>query len=203
MTIIIKIILVPLTHASFKSMQKMQKLQPKMEAIRRKYRPKLKDKQGRPNLEMNRKMNEEIQALFKQEGTNPAMGCLPILLQMPVFFGFFQILRQAVELWGVPWVGWIRDLSAPDPIWALPLIMGATQFLYTKTMPAPTNPSQKIIMNTMPIWITVFAFGFPSGLVLYWLTNNVFTIIQQTGFNRLKKARELAEPAAESSGAKS
>lgn len=188
MTVAINLLLFPLRHKSFVSMQRMQKLNPRMEAIRNRYRPKLRDKQGRPNLEMQRKMNEEIQGLFKEEGVNPAMGCLPLLLQMPVFFAFYRLLAEAVELQGAPWIGWIVDLSLADPIKALPLLMGATQFLQTKTMPPAANPTQRIIMTTMPIWFTLFAFAFPAGLVLYWLTNNVLTIIQQAGYNRLKKA---------------
>ncbi|HVS63630.1 MAG TPA: membrane protein insertase YidC [Thermoanaerobaculia bacterium] len=188
MTVLIKIALLPLTHKSYTSMQRMQKLNPRMEAIRNRYRPKLRDKQGRPNLEMQRKMNEEMQALFREEGVSPLGGCLPILIQMPIFFGFYQLLSNAFELWNAPWIGWIGDLTAKDPYYVLPLLMGATQFVSTKMMPAPTNPSQRIIMNTMPIWFTAISFGFPSGLVLYWLTNNVTTIIQQGGYNRLKKA---------------
>jgi YidC/Oxa1 family membrane protein insertase len=188
MTVLIKLVLLPLTHKSFTSMQKMQKLNPRMEAIRNRYRPKLRDKQGKPNLEMQRKMNEEMQGLFREEGVSPLGGCLPIVLQMPIFFGFYQLLSNAFELWNAPWIAWIVDLTSKDPYYVLPLLMGATQFLSTKMMPAPTNPTQRIIMNTMPIWFTAISFGFPAGLVLYWLTNNVTTIIQQGGYNRLKKA---------------
>ena len=188
MTFLIRLVLFPLTHKSYVSMQKLQKLNPKMEAIRAKYRPKMKDKQGRPNFEAQRKMNEEMQELFRAEKVNPAGGCLPILLQMPVFFAFYGLLLHAVELWGAPWIGWIGDLTAPDSYFALPLVMGATQFVQTRMMPSIPNPTQRIIMNTMPIWFTIFAFGFPSGLVLYWLTNNVLTIAQNAGYNRLKKA---------------
>ena len=95
-------------------------------------------------------MNDEIQGLFKSEGVNPASGCLPILVQMPVFLSFFYLLRGAPELWHAPWLGWIQDLSAPDPIYVLPILMGVTQFLSTKMMPAPPNPTQRIIMNTFP-----------------------------------------------------
>ena len=191
MTLAINLVLFPLRHKSYISMQKMQKLNPRMESIRSKFRPKLKDKQGKPNLDMQRKMNEEIQGLFKEEGVNPAMGCLPLLLQMPVFFAFYRLLSQAVELQGAPWLGWVTDLSVPDPYKVLPLLMGATQFIQTKTMPPATNPTQRILMNTMPIWFTFFAFTFPAGLVLYWLTNNVLTIVQQGGYNQLKKAGYL------------
>jgi YidC/Oxa1 family membrane protein insertase len=197
MTVLIKILLFPLTHKSYVSMQKMQKLQPRMEAIRQRHRGKLRDKQGRPNLEAQRRMNEEMQQLFKEEGVSPAGGCLPIVMQMPIFFGFYQLLANAVELWHQPWIGWIHDLTAKDPYYVLPLVMGATQFASTKMMPAPTNPSQRILITTMPIWFTIFSLGFPSGLVLYWLTNNVLTIIQQAGYNRLKKAGFLGGAAAE------
>jgi YidC/Oxa1 family membrane protein insertase len=188
MTLLLRIALLPLTHTSFVSMQKMQQLNPRMEAIRARHRPKLKDKQGRPNFEQQRKMNEEIQALFKAEKVNPAAGCLPLLLQMPIFFAFYQLLVQAVELWGAPWALWIHDLSSRDPIWVLPLVMGGTQLLQQRLMPSSPNPTQKMIMNTMPIFFTVFALNFPAGLVLYWLTNNILTIAQQAGYNRLKKA---------------
>jgi YidC/Oxa1 family membrane protein insertase len=188
MTVAIKIVLFPLTHKSYVSMQRMQKLNPKMEAIRHRYKPKLRGKDGRPNLDMQRQMNEEIQQLFRDEGVNPLGGCLPILVQMPVFLGFYALLAQAVELWNAPWVLWIADLTAKDPYYVLPLLMGATQFVTTKMMPAPANPTQRIIMTTMPIWFTVISLGFPSGLVLYWLTNNVLTIVQQAGYNRLKKS---------------
>ena len=188
MTFCLRLVLLPLTHKSYTSMQKMQKLNPRMEAIRAKFRPKLKDKQGKPNLEMQRKMNEEMQVLFREEGANPVSGCLPILVQMPVFFGFYKLLSTAVELWGAPWTGWIHNLASPDPIYVLPVVMGLTQFASMRMTPAMPNPTQRIIMNTMPIWFTVLAFGFPSGLVLYWLTNNILTIVQQGGYNRLKKS---------------
>lgn len=188
MTVLLRLVLLPLTHKSYTSMQKMQKLNPRMEAIRAKYRSKLKDKQGRPNLEAQRKMNDEMQLLFREEGVNPISGCLPILVQMPVFFGFYRLLAQAVELWDAPWVGWIQNLAVPDPYFVLPLVMGATQFVSMRMTPAMPNPTQRFIMNSMPIWFTIFAFGFPSGLVLYWFTNNILTIVQQGGYNRLKKS---------------
>lgn len=189
MTLLIKVALFPLTHKSYISMQKLQKLNPSMEAIRQKYRPKLKDKKGRPNLEMQRKMNEEMQQLFRSEGVNPAGGCLPMILQIPVFIAFYNVLRNAVELWNAPWIFWIQDLSLKDPIYVIPLVMGATQLLQQRLTPMTTaNPSQRVLMMTMPFWFTFISFNFPSGLVLYWLTNNVLTIIQQGGYNRLKKS---------------
>jgi YidC/Oxa1 family membrane protein insertase len=185
----------PLTHKSYVSMQKMQKLSPKIEAIKQKYRGKQRDSKGRANLESQRKMNEEMQELFKTEGVNPAGGCLPMLLQMPVFFAFFSLLRNSVELWNAPWIAWIHDLSAKDPYYVLPIVMGAAQFFQQRMTPATTaNPSQRMLLNTMPIWFTVISFGFASGLVLYWLTNNVMTILQQAIYQRLKKAGYLGGP---------
>ena len=132
MTILIRLVLFPLTHKSTVSMQKMQEVNPKVQAIRQKYRGKLKDKQGRPNPEMQRKMNEETMALYKTEGVNPAGGCLPMLLQIPVLFAFYSLLSSAIEIRGAPWILWIQDLSAKDPYYVLPIIMGATQFIQQK-----------------------------------------------------------------------
>lgn len=196
MTLLIRLVLFPLTHKSQVSMQRIQKLNPRMEAIRAKYRPKLKDGKGRPRMDMQRKMNEEIQALFRQEGVNPASGCLPILFQMPVFFGFFRLLSEAVELWDASWLGWIRNLALPDPVYVLPLVMGASQFLQQRMLPPPANKTQKLIINTMPIWFTIFSFSFPSGLVLYWLTNNLLGIVQTGVYNKLKKSGYLGGAAA-------
>ena len=191
MTVLIRLVLFPLTHKSQVSMQRMQKLNPRMEAIRAKYRPKLKDAKGRPRMDMQRKMNEEIQGLFREEGVNPASGCLPILFQMPVFFGFFRLLSEAVELWDASWLGWIQNLALPDPIYVLPLVMGASQFAQQRMLPPPPNKTQKLIINTMPIWFTIFSFSFPSGLVLYWLTNNLLGIVQTGVYNKLKKSGYL------------
>ena len=189
LTVFIKLLLLPLTHKSYVSMQKMQKLQPKIEAIKSKYRGKQRDKQGKPNLEAQRKMNEEMQGLFRAEGVNPAAGCLPLLLQMPVFFALFSLLRNTVELWGAPWALWIHDLSVPDPYYALPIIMGIAQFLQQRMTPMTNaNPGQRIMLTTMPIWLTVISFGFASGLVLYWLTNSLLTMLQQGSYQRLKRA---------------
>jgi YidC/Oxa1 family membrane protein insertase len=187
LTLVIKLLLAPLTHKSYVSSRKMQAVQPKMQAIKQKYRAKLKDKKGRPNLEMQRKQNEEIQALFKQEGVNPAAGCLPLLLQMPFFFSFFTLLRNSVEMYNAPWILWIHDLSARDPYYILPLIMGASQFVQQKLIgTGAMEPSQRMMMNVMPVMMMFFFFGAPSGLVLYWVTSNLLTIVQQAVFRRLK-----------------
>jgi YidC/Oxa1 family membrane protein insertase len=187
LTVLIRIILFPLTHKSFASMQKMQELNPKIQAIRQKYRSKLKDKQGRPNAEAQRKMNEEVMGLYKKEGVNPAGGCLPMLIQMPVLFAFYRLLSAAVELRHAPWLGWIQDLSAPDPFYILPLVMGASQFIQQKMTPSTADPMQRRIFMLMPVFFTVLFLGFPSGLVLYWLTNNVLGIAQQGAYRRIRQ----------------
>ncbi|MCP4592932.1 MAG: membrane protein insertase YidC, partial [bacterium] len=191
-TFLIKLIFFPLTHKSQESMGKMQELNPKVQAIRTKYRPKLKDSQGRPNPEAQRKMNEEVMAVYKTAGVNPVSGCFPMLLQMPVFFAFFRVLSLAVELRGAPWILWITDLSSPDPVWVLPLLMGGTSIAMQKMMPSSPDPMQRRMMQMMPIVFTVFAFQFPSGLVLYWVTNNLLTMAQQAVLNRVKKLRAAA-----------
>jgi YidC/Oxa1 family membrane protein insertase len=167
----------------------MQQLNPKMQAVRAKYAGKLKDKQGRPNFEMQRKMNEETMALYKAEGVNPMGGCLPIVLQLPVFIAFYNILYTMVELRHAPWILWIKDLSALDPYYVLPIIMGATQLAQQLMMPPMGNPAQRKMMLLMPLVFTYFFVNFPSGLVLYWLTNNVLSIIQQAVYNQLKKRK--------------
>jgi YidC/Oxa1 family membrane protein insertase len=186
MTFVIRLVLLPLTHTSMRSMKKMQELNPKMQAIRERYRTKLKDKQGRPNLEMQRKMNEEVMGLYKEHGVNPAGGCLPLLLQIPIMFAFYQMLVSAVELRGAPWALWIHDLSAADPYYVLPIVMGATQFLQVKLSPQTGDPMQRRMFLLMPLMMTIFFLGVPSGLVLYWLTSNVLTIVQQGVYNRLR-----------------
>ena len=192
MTVFIRLVLFPLTHKSFVSMQKMQEVNPKIQAIRNKYRGKLKDKQGRPNSEAQRKMNEEVMALYKKEGVNPAGGCLPMLLQIPVLFAFYNLLSAAVELRHAPWILWIQDLSAPDPYYALPIIMGASQFVQQRLTPSAADPMQRRIFMLMPFFFTFLFLGFPSGMVLYWLTNNVLGIAQQLGYQRIKARRAAA-----------
>ncbi|HYG61846.1 MAG TPA: membrane protein insertase YidC [Thermoanaerobaculia bacterium] len=190
MTLLIKILTLPLTHSSMVSMKKMQALNPKMQAIRERYRPKLRDKQGKPNMEMQRKMNEEVMALYRSEGVNPAGGCLPLLIQMPILFAFYRMLTVAAELRGAPWLGWIQDLSIHDPYYVLPIVMGATQFLQVKLGPQAPDPMQRRLFLFMPVFMTFFFLGFPSGLVLYWLTNNVLTIVQQSVYNHLRKREQ-------------
>jgi len=193
LTVALKMVLLPLSLAGFKSMRKMQKLAPKMQAIRERYRPKLRDKKGRLNAEAQRQMNEEIMGLYRAEGVNPAGGCLPILVQLPIFFAFYQLLSTAVELWRSPWALWIHDLTAPDPYWVLPIVMGVSQLVQTKMTPPPPDPVQRRLIQAMPIVFTVFSLGFPSGLVLYWLTNNILSIAQQGLYNRIRERAEEHE----------
>jgi YidC/Oxa1 family membrane protein insertase len=189
MTVLIKLVLLPVTHRSTMSMRRMQELNPKVQAIRDRYRTKLRDKQGKPNLEMQRKMNEEVMAVYKQAGVNPASGCFPLLLQMPILFAFYSLLSTAVDLRKAPWMLWITDLSAHDPYYVLPIIMGLTQVLQVRMGPQAGDPLQRRMFQLMPIFMTFLFLGFPSGLVLYWLTNNVLTILQLWVYNRLQ-ARE-------------
>ncbi len=191
-TLLIRLLFFPLTHKSQESMGKMQELNPKVQAIRNKYRSKLKDKQGRPNAEAQRLMNEEVMKIYKSAGVNPASGCFPILLQMPVFFAFFRLLSTAVELRGAPWIGWIEDLSVPDPYYILPILMGVTSVAMQRMMPAAPDPMQRRMMQLLPIMFMFFAFAFPSGLVLYWVTNNLLSMVQQGVMMKLKKRREAA-----------
>jgi len=167
LTIIIKILFWPLTEKSFGSMQKMQKIQPKMTALREKYK-------GDPA-----RMNKEVMDLYKRHGVNPLGGCLPMILQIPVFFALYEGLLVAIEMRGAPFLLWIRDLSAMDPLLITPLLMGITMYIQQKMMPTGMDPKQAKMMNLMPIMFTVFFLGFPSGLVIYWLLNNILTIGHQ------------------------
>ena len=187
LTIVIKVLLLPLTHKCTMSMRKMQELNPRVQAIRDRYRSKLRDKQGKPNLEAQRKMNEETMAVYKEAGVNPAGGCLPMVIQLPILYAFYRLLSTAVDLRLAPWLGWIHDLSAADPYLVLPIVMGATQFLQVRMGPQAGDPMQRRLFQIMPVAMTVFFLGVPSGLVLYWLTNNVLTIIQLQVYNRLKE----------------
>ena len=188
LTLAIRLLLFPLTWTSQRSMMRMQVLQPRIQAIRQKYRGKLRDKKGRMDLEAQRKMNEEMQDLFKSEGANPYGGCLPILAQIPVFFALFSMLQSAVELRQAPWVAWIHDLSVPDPYFVLPVLMGATQIYQQKLTPMSGDPMQRRIMQLFPWMFTIFSLSFPAGLVLYWTVNNVVTIGQTMAFLKLKKS---------------
>lgn len=187
MTLFIKILFFPLTYHSTKSMSKMQELQPKIKALRAKY------KKAKQDIAQRRQMNEEMMRLYKEHGINPAGGCLPILIQIPVFWGVFRLLVVAIELRHSPFFFWIKDLSARDPFYVTPILMGVTQFISQKMTPTTADPAQARIMLIMPFIMTIFFMNFQSGLVLYWLTNNVLQIGQQYLMNRMmaKKKREV------------
>lgn len=185
LTIALKLVLFPLTHKGQKSMRKMQELQPQIQATRNRYKSKLRGKDGKMNLEAQRKMNEEIQELFRSEGASPMGGCLPMILQIPIFYGFFLLLGAAVELRHEPWVLWIDDLSVPDPLWILPILMGVSQIYQQRLTPQAGEGIQRRIMQIFPWAFAIFAISFPAGLVLYWTTNNVLTIGQTMIYNRV------------------
>jgi YidC/Oxa1 family membrane protein insertase len=186
-TFLIKIVFFPLTYSSTKSMAKMQELQPKIKALRAKY------KKAKQDINQRRQMNEEMMKLYKEHGINPAGGCLPMLIQIPVFWGFFRALVVAIEFRQSPFILWIKDLSFKDPTFILPVLMGGTQFISQKMTPTTADPAQAKMMLIMPVVMTVFFLNFQSGLVLYWLTNNVLQIGQQYLINRMmaKKKREI------------
>ena len=167
LTICIKLIFWPLTQKSYKSMQGMQKLQPEMKKMREKYG---KDKQ---------KLNQEMMGFYKENKVNPLGGCLPMVIQIPVFFALYRVLLGSIELRHAPFMFWITDLAAKDPYYVTPLIMGVTMFLQQKMTPTNMDPTQAKIMLMMPVVFTFMFLNFPSGLVLYWLTNNLLTILQQ------------------------
>jgi len=172
LTILIKLIFWPLGNKSYKSMKEMQKLQPKMAALREKY----KDDKAR--------LSQESMALYKTHKVNPLGGCLPMVVQIPVFFGLYKALLYAIELRHSPLFWWIQDLSAKDPYYITPLVMGATMFIQQKMTPTGADPMQAKIMLFMPIIFTFMFLNFPSGLVIYWLLNNVISIGQQVYINR-------------------
>ena len=178
LTILIKIVLYPLQHKSIVSMKKMQKVQPKTEAIKAKY------KKARTDPEQRQKMNVEMMQLYQKEGINPMAGCLPLILQMPILFGFYQLLSRAIELRGAPWILWIKDLSEKDPTYVLPVLMTATMFIQTYITPSTGDPMQRKIFLIMPLVFGFMFKDFPSGLVLYWLVQNVLTIAQQMIMNK-------------------
>ena len=184
LTVVIKIVLWPLSYKSYKSMESMKKIQPLMTKVREKY----KDNKQR--------MNQEMMQLYKTYKINPMGGCLPILVQLPIFFGLYRALLTAIELRQASFIDylpftdivWLADLSLKDPFYITPLIMGGTMFLQQKLTPAPGDPTQAKIMLFMPVIFTFMFMNFPSGLVIYWLTNNVISIAQQQWQLSLKKS---------------
>jgi YidC/Oxa1 family membrane protein insertase len=167
LTIIIKALFYPLSAASYKSMAKMKAVAPRIAAIRDRY----------PNDRA--KLNQAMMEIYKTEKINPLGGCLPVVIQIPVFLALYWVLLGSVEMRNAPWILWVQDLAQPDPFYILPLIMAATMFLQTKLNPPPPDPMQAKVMMIMPLVFSVFFFFFPAGLVLYWLVNNVVSIAQQ------------------------
>jgi YidC/Oxa1 family membrane protein insertase len=183
LTLLINAIMAPLRHKSLVSMRKMQKLQPQVKAIQKRYENyKVTDPE-------RQKMNTEMMALYRENGVNPASGCVPMLLTMPVLFAFYALLSVAIELRGAPWFGWIHDLSAPDPLFITPLLMGGTMFWQQYITPSTADPVQQKMMLIMPLVFLVMFLWAPAGLVLYWLFSNLWAIGQQMVTSR------FAEPA--------
>jgi YidC/Oxa1 family membrane protein insertase len=172
LTILVRIPFIPIINSGQKSMKKIQDIQPKMAEIKEKYK---NDPQ---------RMQQELMALYKTHKINPMSGCLPILLQIPVFFALYKVLLIAIELRNAPFVWWITDLSAKDPYYILPIIMGATMVIQQKMTPSAMDPTQQKIMMLMPVIFTFLFLTFPSGLVLYWLVNNILSIAQQYYINQ-------------------
>ncbi|MEX1311124.1 MAG: membrane protein insertase YidC, partial [Candidatus Sulfomarinibacteraceae bacterium] len=173
LTVGIRIVLFPLMHTSTVSMRKMAKVQPKVKEIQAKYKKKKNDPQARS------KMSQETMALYKEEGVNPMAGCLPVLVQLPILWALYQLFLHAIELRHEPFILWITDLSAKDPLYVTPILMTATMWLQQKLAPQAGDPQQQKIMRMLPLIFGIMFLQFPSGLVLYWLTNNVISILQQ------------------------
>jgi YidC/Oxa1 family membrane protein insertase len=178
LTILINIVMFPLRHKSVVSMRKMQQLQPQIKAIQERY---AKFKATDPERQ---KMNQELMTLYREKGVNPASGCLPMLLTMPVLFAFYSLLSVAIEMRGAPFALWIHDLSAHDPYYITPLIMGATMFWQQRLTPV-ADPAQAKIMMLTPIMFLFFFLWAPSGLVIYWTVSNLLGIGQQYATNRM------------------
>jgi YidC/Oxa1 family membrane protein insertase len=199
LTVILKLIFFPLANKSYRSMARMKELQPKITALRERY------------SDDKLKMNQEVMELYKREKINPMAGCLPMLIQIPVFFALYKVLFVTIEMRQAPFYGWIHDLSAPDPtslfnlfglipwtppsflmIGAWPLIMGGTMLLQQKISPPPADPVQARMFMLMPVIFTVMLAQFPAGLVIYWAWNNILTIAQQWTIMRMEKNRKTS-----------
>ncbi len=172
LTILVKIALMWFSNKSYYSMAKMRAIAPKLKA--------LKDEHGDDRM----KMSQEMMAIYKEEKVNPMAGCLPILMQMPIFLALYWVLVESVELRHAPWILWIQDLSAMDPWFILPLLMGASMFIQQQLNPQPADPMQAKVMKFLPIIFTAFMLFFPAGLVLYWTVNNLFSMTQQYIVNK-------------------
>ncbi|MGQ9654108.1 MAG: Vpu, partial [Thermodesulfobacteriota bacterium] len=186
LTIIIKLLFWPLTHKSYSSMKELQRVQPRIKQIRERFKDNKEE------------LNREMMLLYRTHKVNPLGGCLPMVVQIPVFFALYKALMDSIELRHAPFILWVKDLSAPDyllrlppgvslfgieGIGPLPLLMGATMLIQQKMTPTTGDPTQAKIMMLMPIFFTFLFISFPSGLVLYWLFNNVLSIVQQIYIN--------------------
>ena len=172
LTCIVKLILYPISAAGYRSMARMKEVTPRMKALQDRYKD---DKQ---------RLNQAMMELYRTEKINPVGGCFPIMLQIPVFLALYWVLQGSVELRGAPWILWVHDLAMPDPWFVLPLLMAITMFLQILLNPKPTDPMQARMMYIMPLVFSVMFFIFASGLVLYWLTNNILSILQQWWINK-------------------
>ena len=180
LTILVKLILWPLSAKSYRSMAKMRVIAPEMQ--------RMKEEFGDDRM----RFSQEMMALYKREQVNPLSGCLPLLMQMPIFLALYWVLMESVELRHAPWILWIQDLSAMDPWFILPLVMGATMYFQQMLNPQPTDPMQAKVFRLMPIIFTVFLLFFPAGLVLYWIVNNLITIAQQWFINKSAEKQGLS-----------
>ncbi|MFZ4062289.1 MAG: membrane protein insertase YidC [Polynucleobacter sp.] len=173
LTILIKLVFFPLSAASYKSMARMKEVQPRLLSMKEQYK-------GEPQ-----KLNQAMMEMYRKEKINPLGGCLPVVIQIPVFISLYWVLLSSVEMRGAPWVLWIQDLSVPDPYYILPVIMAVSMFVQTKLNPTPPDPIQAKVMMYMPIVFSVMFFFFPAGLVLYWVVNNLLSIAQQWQINNM------------------
>ena len=172
LVVLLKIAFYWLNASAYRSMAKMKAVAPKVTELRERYKDK------------PQQMQQEMMRIYREEKVNPLGGCLPILVQMPVFIALYWVLLSSVEMRNAPWIGWIADLSAPDPFYVLPLVMAGTMVIQTRLNPTPPDPVQAKMMQIMPLVFSVMFFFFPAGLVLYWLTNNILSIAQQWFINK-------------------
>ncbi len=173
LTLFIKLLFYKLAETSGRSLARMRKLQPRLQTLRERYAD---DKQ---------KLNQAMMDLYKREKVNPAAGCLPILVQIPVFIALYWVLLESAELRHAPWLGWIQDLSSPDPYYILPVIMGASMFIMQKLNPPPPDPTMRKVIMAMPFMLIFIGIFMPAGLVLYWAVNNILSAAQQWKINRV------------------
>lgn len=181
LTILIKLVFFPLSAASYKSMARMKEVQPRLLAMKEQYK-------GEPQ-----KLNQAMMEMYRKEKINPLGGCLPVVIQIPVFISLYWVLLSSVEMRNAPWILWIHDLSVPDPYYILPIIMAASMFVQTKLNPTPPDPIQAKVMMYMPLVFSIMFFFFPAGLVLYWVVNNLLSIAQQWQINQMFGGKKSAK----------